>query len=219
MIKKCLLLFFYCVVLGSQKKILIVDNGCSFVPYICRCLKEESVDYNVVSPCSTDKDVSEILSHNFSGIILSGGPARLSRQVTFKAIIFNCALILQANVPVLGICLGHQILAMLFGGKIQSFSQMTKKDEKIQFLDYNEPLFKGLKSFEYMRESHHDCIVSVPPNFKLLATSASCQIEAIKHDELPIYGVQFHPEVSGKVGRKFIQNFLERSWRNSAASE
>jgi len=152
--------------------------------------------------------VSEILSHNFSGIILSGGPARLSKHVNFKAIIFNCALLLQAKIPVLGICLGHQIIAMLFGGKVQAFSQMTKKDEKIQFLDRNEPLLKDLKDAEYMRESHHDCIISVPHNFMLLALSASCPVEAVKHRELPLYGVQFHPEVSGKAGKQLICNFL-----------
>ena len=86
---------------------------------------------------------------------------------------------------------------------------MTKKDEKIQFLDCDEPLFENLKNSEYMRESHHDCIFSVPQNFKLIATSYLCPIEAIKHNEFPFYGVQFHPEVSGKAGKQLIRNFVD----------
>jgi len=137
----------------------------------------------------------------FSGIIISGGPALLS-QVDQKEFLKPFQFVKKAKVPVLGVCLGHQIIGLLHGSKI-SHGDQIKRMEAIEF-EKNDALFSEVKSGSLFQEAHFEHI-TLPDGFTLLAKSGSCANEAMKRGK--IYGVQFHPEASGDVGKAILKNF------------
>jgi GMP synthase (glutamine-hydrolysing) len=112
----------------------------------------------------------------------------------------------KVKVPILGICLGHQIIGLLYGSKIKR-DKLIKKKEKIEIISKNK-LFANVKDHPLFREEHSEYI-TLPKGFHLLAKSSSCNNETMKHKKKNIYGVQFHPEYSGTNGRKLLSNFLK----------
>ena len=110
----------------------------------------------------------------------------------------------EANVPILGVCLGHQIIGLLHGSDIHHGAKIKKK-ENIEFVAEDE-LFAGVETNSLFQESHSEHI-TLPGGFELLAKSHRCENEAMKHKQKKIYGVQFHPEASDDCGRAVLGNF------------
>lgn len=152
---------------------------------------------------------SKIMRHRFKGVILTGGPlCYSSKKLDVEDINVNFAAILNLDCPILGICFGHQTIAELFGGKMSRLQEFSEGKQEVQLLQEID-LFDGLKPDTEFSQSHYDCVIEIPYNFDLIATSQVCYAEAIKHKTKPIYGVQFHPEFSGKQGYKLLDNFLK----------
>lgn len=105
---------------------------------------------------------------------------------------------IELKKPYLGICYGHQVLARAIGGK--TFVRRAEKGEfgwtKIQTTEDN-PLFAGLPKEFYSFESHFDEVTALPPGLKNFARSETCPIQACQFRDLPIFGIQFHPEKDG----------------------
>ncbi|AMQ18212.1 GMP synthase subunit A [Thermococcus peptonophilus] len=182
--------------------IVIMDNGGQYVHRIWRTLRYLGVEAKII-PNTTP--LEEIKTMKPKGIIFSGGPD-ISRTG-------NCSAILEHydefNVPILGICLGHQLIAKHFGGKVGRGEKAEYSLVEIEILDEDD-LFKGLPRKLRVWESHMDEVKELPPGFKLLAKSETCPVEAMKHERLPIYGVQFHPEVAHtEHGAEVYRNFAE----------
>jgi para-aminobenzoate synthetase component 2 len=113
--------------------------------------------------------------------------------------------------PLLGICYGHQALARAWGCLVERDGQKHLGDEEV-FLRAGEGLFAGFPRVFKMRESHEEIVVrdnALERNFSILAESGGGLVEAIAHRDLPLYGVQFHPEKSGELGIKLLMNFLK----------
>jgi len=150
-------------------------------------------------------NIDDIQNHNFnnySGIIITGGPTKLS-QIDYKEFIKPFEFIKNINIPVLGICLGHQILGLLYGAQIDH-GELISKDEQIEIV-HDDPLFANVDKNMLFKKEHSE-FVSLPIGFTLLAKSVSCDNEAMKHENK--YGLQFHPEVSGENGKIILKNFL-----------
>lgn len=175
--------------------ILIIDCGRKKTPNISSVLTELGYG-NMI--CSMDN----ILKGNFSKIIISGSPILLS-EVDKKPILCKFKFIKSIKIPVLGICFGHQVIGLLYGSKI-SQGELISKEEKIEVIK-EDGLFKGLNDTIFV-ENHCE-FITLPKGFIHLAKSKSCNIEAIKNGN--IYGVQFHPEVSGDNGKRLLKNFCE----------
>jgi len=112
--------------------------------------------------------------------------------------------------PLLGICYGHQALCRAFGGTIRKDAEFHGNDETIR-VEAADPLFAGLAEPFQMAESHFEIVVREPDmekTFRVLATSGDGLIEAVRHRERLMYGVQFHPERSGEAGKILLANFL-----------
>ncbi|MFA6214369.1 MAG: gamma-glutamyl-gamma-aminobutyrate hydrolase family protein, partial [Candidatus Micrarchaeia archaeon] len=139
------------------------------------------------------------------GIIISGGPTLLSK-VDLKEFLAPFQFLKDASVPVLGVCLGHQIIGLLHGSKI-SHGDEVKKMESVSFLK-GDPLFSGVETGSLFQEAHFEYI-TLPRGFELLAKSKSCANEAMKHRQKKLYGVQFHPEASGEKGKAILENFVK----------
>lgn len=140
-------------------------------------------------------------------VVAGGGPHRLPKDLRSLAPLAEYAR--STDSPFLGICLSHQLLALALGGRVEASKTPEYGGVVIRVLDHDE-LFNGLPDEIRVWESHNDEVVEMPPGFRLLATSPTCRIQAMKHEGRPLYGVQFHPEVSHtQYGREILANFLE----------
>lgn len=184
--------------------ILIIDNYDSFVYNIVQYVKQMSSD-DVMCVRNDKISITRIKNLNPSYIILSPGPKHPKDSGI-------CIEILKSdlNIPILGVCLGHQAIGFVFGGEISKLSKpMHGKTSKIKIYKKGV-IFNGLgDEFDVMR--YHSLYVSkIPNNFEILAKSIDDDvIMAFKHKQKPIFGVQFHPEsFFSQYGKKIIENFI-----------
>ncbi|ACX72121.1 GMP synthase, small subunit [Methanocaldococcus vulcanius M7] len=180
--------------------IVILDNGGQYVHRIHRSLKYLGVPSKII-PNTTP--LTEIESNeDIKGIILSGGPnIEKAKQCIDIA--------LNAKLPILGICLGHQIIALAYGGEIGRAEAEEYALTEI-YVDEEDDLFKNVPKKFKAWASHKDEVKKIPKNFKILAHSDICKVEAMKHMSKSIYGVQFHPEVAHtEYGSEILKNFCK----------
>ncbi len=198
----------------NLNKILIIDFGSQFTQLIARRIREFGVFSEIVSH---KKVKNKDIDNSVKGIILSGGPLnvyQINKYSFDKRIIKN-------QVPVLGICFGHQILSKLNGGKVKQskyrefgLANINKKKESI--LTKN---FFNKKDINKVWMSHADEVSKLPKNFKVIASSQNSKFAIIENKKENFYGVQFHPEVTHtENGKKLINNFIflickiKRNW-------
>ena len=185
----------------SQERVLVLDFGSQYAQLIARRVREQNVYCEIVKH---DISVKQIREHNPQGLILSGGPSSVYAQNAPKCDpnLFNMGL------PVLGICYGMQLACEAFGGKVQSVS--TREYGRAELTgDVTTPLFQNTTPQQQVWMSHGDQISNIADDFETLAETSTCPFAAIKHRELPIYGLQFHPEVThSPEGGTILQNFL-----------
>lgn len=136
------------------------------------------------------------------GLVLGGGPS-LERTG-------NCAAyVKELDIPIIGICLGHQLLAKIFGGDVGKGSIGGYSEIDIRILEDDE-LFNGIPRSIKVWASHMDEVKKLPEGFKVLAESDICKIEAMRDKKRPLYGVQWHPEVyHSQYGVELYRNFVE----------
>jgi len=156
---------------------------------------------------------SKEIPEDLEAIILSGSRAHLQNKDVYSEYAAEVDLIIKANVPILGICFGHQLIAKAFGANIGSLSKFLEEPQNIKVVEPNE-ILKSWKVGDKLRvyQSHKDFVENVPPEFIRLAESESCKVEAMKHKTKPIYGIQAHVERATKEnpdGYQIIRNFLE----------
>jgi len=135
-------------------------------------------------------DLSSVDANDFDLIVLSGGSrfGVMDGETRLKS---EIELIKNSKKPIIGICFGCELIVHAFGGVLEKMKTTEKGIIKIKAIK-NDPIFSGIKEFE-VYEHHRWHISKMPKDFIILAESAN-SIEAIKHNTLPIYGLQFHPE-------------------------
>lgn len=176
--------------------IAVIDNGGQFTHLEGRALRELGVENEVID---NETPVDEVLAEA-DGVVLSGGPSREEAG--------NSAAYLERDVPVLGICLGHQIIADHFGGEVGSGEYGGYADVEVEVLD-DTGLLAGLGDGVSAWASHADEVKAVPDGFVRTAKSDVCGVEAMRHETRPVYGVQWHPEVSHtEGGDRVFENFV-----------
>ncbi|MEN9969789.1 MAG: hypothetical protein RIR94_1996 [Bacteroidota bacterium] len=178
--------------------IALIDCGSTKTPQIAEQL-EEYIDVQVVGLMDFKPEQLD----DFEGIVLSGAPILLT-EIDPTPYLQHLAWINNYNKPLLGICFGHQMIGLLHGARVSKM----REDRNFQEIEVvkDDILFERLPDIFEMQEDHCEHI-SVPHGFDLLACSDACINEAMKHREKSIYGVQFHPEVSGNSGHVLLANF------------
>ena len=188
----------------TLNKILIVDFGSQFTQLIARKIRELGVYCEITSHKKIEKFKN--FEKNIKGIVLSGGPLNVYEN---KKVKFNNKL-LKLDVPVLGICFGHQIISKAMGGKVRSskhreFGLAEVKEIKKSKLTKN--FFSKRKNNVWM--SHADQVTKLPKNFKIIAQSKNSKMCVIENIEKKMFGIQFHPEVSHtNKGKLILKNFV-----------
>ena len=194
-----------------KQTIAILDFGSQYSQLIARRVRENRVFSVLCSPSVTPEQLKEL---NVAGLIFSGGPA----SVYEKGAPSCDPRLLDLGVPVLGICYGMQVTCKLLGAQVDSAPAREYGRTQLETLDCGD-LFTHVPSPTTVWMSHGDMVQSLPGDFVSLARTANCPIAAVRHRSRPIFGVQFHPEVTHtRHGGQVLRNFLyqvcgcEGSW-------
>jgi len=175
--------------------LFVVNNHGQFNHLISRTLRDLDIEAKLIPNTTLPEDVED----GCRGIILGGGPD-LSRAG-------RCAEYLDLNLPVLGICLGLHIIANAFEGEVMPGQTGGYGAVEISVVN-EDSILKGYPQSMQVWASHADEVTQLPPGFVRLATSSICENEAIRHPELEIFGLQWHPEVSHTYeGSRVFENF------------
>lgn len=186
-------------------KVLFVNNKDSFVWNLVDYVSIFEPDTVVVPNIISLKEVRDI---NPDAIVISPGPGHPS----IPRDIGNCLdIIRESTVPVLGVCLGHQAIAVAFGGEV-AHSPSGPLHGKTSPINHNgKGIFQGLPVPLVGGRYHSLAITRLPEVFEVTARTKDWIIMGIKHKERPIYGLQFHPEsVLTPHGLKIVENFLSQ---------
>ena len=192
--------------------LLVINNSGSLkkaysTPKLINIIKKTKYPFQVISQRLELNRILVTQKELITGIILSGSDIKYTDKICTCKINMNLISLLEFDVPILGICFGFQTIGISFGGKIQPLPNLRKN--KTDIILSNHPLFKNIPHITKFQEYNHDYLSEIPPSFRPIAYSNNNILEGITHFEKPIYGVQFHPELSGKYGYLLLNNFLE----------
>ena len=184
--------------------ILLIDNYDSFTYNLAHLFGELGADVVVRRNNEISPDEAETLSPSF--LVVSPGPGRPEEAGATPEILRR----LSVRVPTLGVCLGHQAIVQGFGGEVGQARELVHGKATVVSHD-GRGLFAGLPADFLAGRYHSLAATSVPACFEVSATAADGEVMAVRHRELPVDGVQFHPEsVLTPHGRDIAKNFLDR---------
>jgi GMP synthase (glutamine-hydrolysing) len=187
--------------------IVVLDFGGQYTQLIARRVRELHV-YCEIHPFDVPLEVLRRLKPE--GIILSGGPASVYDADAPQVGAPVLEMLSSGEPPVLGICYGMGILNLAFGGEVKRSARKEYGPADIRITRMDPLLALGGRSTRVWM-SHGDAMVGIPESFETLATSDNSPYAAFRHRERPIYGVQFHPEVTHTAdGREILKNFVYR---------
>jgi anthranilate synthase/aminodeoxychorismate synthase-like glutamine amidotransferase len=182
--------------------ILLIDNYDSFTYNLAHMFGALGAEVLVRRNDELDANGAERLRPSY--LVVSPGPGRPASAGSTLEIVRR----LSPRVPTLGICLGHQAIAEAYGGEIGPARELVHGKSGPVRTD-GCGIFGGLPELEAGRY-HSLAVTAVPPAFEVSATAPDGEVMAIRHPELPVDGVQFHPEsVLTPLGPRIAQNFLE----------
>ena len=196
----------------QAERVLVLDFGSQYAQLIARRVREQHVYCEIVRH---DVTADRIRALNPKGIILSGGPSSV-----YEAGAPRCdPAIFALGIPVLGICYGMQLACDALGGQVGRAEAREYGRAACEVLEEDE-LFAGVPPRTEVWMSHGDQVDRVSADFRPLARTATCPLAAVRHVSLPVFGLQFHPEVTHTpAGGAILRNFLTTacgcsgSWR------
>ncbi|MEW5937493.1 MAG: GMP synthase subunit A [Candidatus Thermoplasmatota archaeon] len=182
--------------------VCVVDNGGQWTHREWRVLRYLGANA-IIIPNTTPMEEIET-----DALVLSGGAPRIGSDAVKLG--RTAEYLDRAQVPILGICVGCQFIAMHFGGTAGP-ADTPEFGRTELIVDADGALFKGLPRRFVVWESHNDEVkLPLPPGLRLLAHSETCAVQAFEHLDRPIFGVQFHPEVEHtEHGYEIFKNFLK----------
>lgn len=185
----------------ADEKILVLDFGSQYAQLIARRVREQNVYCEIVRHNLT---ADAIRSKQPKGIILSGGPASVYAEGAPKC----DPAIFELGIPVLCICYGMQLACETLGGEV-GHCQAREFGRAMLSVDSRHPLLSGLPKELQVWMSHGDQVNQVSDQFEALAATSTCPYAAVAHKRLPVFGLQFHPEVTHtSQGSVILRNFL-----------
>ena len=167
--------------------------------------------YLGVDTIIVDNDTPVDNLRELDGLILSGGAAR----VGLTGELGNCGAFLELDVPVLGICAGHQFMARFYGGAAREAPEPEFGAMEITLENDGGMIFENTADSQIVWESHNDEVNELPDGFFVTASSPSCKIQGMENQDGDRFGLQFHPEVNdSEYGKEMFENFVALCRKN-----
>ncbi|MEC8927142.1 MAG: GMP synthase subunit A [Candidatus Thermoplasmatota archaeon] len=188
----------------------VVDNGGQWTHREWRMLRYLGVDTQIIDNMTPISDLREL-----DGLILSGGAAR----VGLTGELGNCGAYLELDMPILGICAGHQFMAGFYGGEAAEAPAPEFGAASINLVNGGGKIFTGTPEKQVVWESHNDEVSVLPEGFFITASSESCEVQGMENETGNRFGLQFHPEVNdSEFGQNMFQNFIQicRDYQDSS---
>ncbi|NNE00404.1 MAG: glutamine-hydrolyzing GMP synthase [Pirellulaceae bacterium] len=186
----------------TTQSIVVLDFGSQYAQLIARRVREQNVYCRILRHNISADRLAELAP---KGIILSGGPASVYESGAPKC----DPELFRLGIPVLGICYGMQLACEALGGKVDNTPSREYGRATCQ-VSSAESLFADLPAEMEVWMSHGDQISSVSDEFQTMASTGTCPFAAIKHQQLPVFGMQFHPEVTHTpLGGQLLKNFVQ----------
>ncbi len=199
-----------------MSKVLIADNGSQYTHLIKRMCRELGYD-SAIAYSETEMERS---INDCDYVVISGGPGSvkdIGENVDLNTIekehavgftLLNDIKQGKLSIPCLGICFGHQMMAFVFGGRVEKGKRAEYGLTEIEVVKPGT-LLENMPSRFKAWASHFDEVVKAPDQFEILAQSSVCKVEAMEHKQKPLFAVQFHPEVwHTEHGEQIFKNFL-----------
>ena len=188
----------------ADRPVLVLDFGSQFVQLIARRVRERHAFARIVRHDISPERVREL---NPLALILSGGPSSV-----YEPGAPHCnPRLFEMGVPVLAICYGMQLVCEALGGKVEPSPAREFGRAECRVIDPADPLFQGVPETSTVWMSHGDQVRASGEAFLPVAATATCPVAAVRHRSLPVYGLQFHPEVAHTpYGALVLGNFLDR---------
>jgi GMP synthase (glutamine-hydrolysing) len=184
----------------THQRFLVVDFGSQYAQLIARRVRELGCYAEIVMPEDLDQRIE-----GAQGVIFSGSPwsAYDEKAPRVDAAVYG------RGTPILGICYGMQLTTHLLGGRVDRAVSREYGPARIEVAGGESPLFAGLGPELDVWMSHSDRVEQLPAGFVAIAHTPSAPYAAVRHESRPIYGVQFHPEVTHTPqGTQILRNFL-----------
>lgn len=193
-----------------MKKILIIDNtfdpphGCPEIQALIRKASEGLGEVEITAVRAPESKIPADLKP-YDGVVLSGSKTRIEENGPWITAEMDAIRNLyEMKIPTFGICYGEQLIARTFGAQTGE-SNLNEFGWAELELKAESPIFEGLPKKFHSFEYHSDEVRTLPPNFKLTASSADCPIQAYDVQDAPMWGVQFHPERNLEQGIKSLE--------------
>ena len=182
-------------------------------------LQRVDPDLEVLTERFSEVSLKRVRDLNPSHIILSGQSHPWERY-TPESLAGVFSVIWEANQPILGVCGGHQQMALAFGAEVglmgrlepgEGYEGAKRERGFFEVETNNQGIFQHLPEKVTVWHSHFDEVKSLPPGFEASAANETCAIQAMQHNDRPLFGVQFHPELFDDAhpdGRRILENFL-----------
>jgi GMP synthase (glutamine-hydrolysing) len=192
------------VVINNYKEEVKANEA---VHNLTRCVGRplEMVDYKT-------HDLHDIISRKApDALVLTGSNFMLSKKDTQMVFRPEMDLVRQLDLPIFGICFGHQLIGAAYGSEVIEMGQNVRAFKEVKLIS-KDLIFDGLPSTISVAESHRQTLSKLPKLFRHLAESSTSKFEVIAHESRPVYGLQFHPERSDEKhphGEAIIRNFVK----------
>ena len=196
--------------------ILMIDNYDSFTYNLVQYLREMAADVQVVR--NDALSVADIEKLAPSAIVVSPGPGRPENAGVSCDVLRAFA----GKIPILGVCLGHQAIGLVYGGKVVHAKKLMHGKTSEITCD-GKGIFKGLDSRPFKAMRYHSLAVekeSLPDCLEISAATDDGEIMGLRHKQFPVEGIQFHPEsIMTPVGKRILRNFLKNSENSGVRSQ
>ncbi|NND95839.1 MAG: glutamine-hydrolyzing GMP synthase [Pirellulaceae bacterium] len=185
----------------TGQRIVVLDFGSQYAQLIARRVREQNVYCQILRHDISAERIAELAP---KGIILSGGPSSVYQDGAPKC----DPELFRLGIPVLGICYGMQLACEALGGKVDHTPCREYGRAECQITNHDS-LFVGLPEHMDVWMSHGDQVSAISEQFEPMAKTGTCPYAAVRHRELPVYAMQFHPEVTHTpLGGKVLRNFV-----------
>jgi len=184
----------------NNEQILILDFGSQYTQLIARRLRELNV-YCEIHPYNKIPTIGS----NIKGVILSGSPHSVRENEPLKPELNT----IKGHLPLLGVCYGAQYLSHFYGGEVGKSNSREYGRANLKFADNSNALLKDVSQNSQVWMSHADTIISIPDNYKIIASTHDVEVAAFQIEKEQTYGIQFHPEVFHSTeGTQLLKNFV-----------